>query len=141
MTVKQISVFLENKAGRINEVCRILAINKINMSAFSIADNGDFGIMRIVASDVDLAVSVLKEAHFAVSITEVVCLSSPNTAGSLSKVLEYLAAEDVFIEYMYAFSEGDTASVVIRPNDIERCIEVLQRHKAELIGSNRLYQI
>lgn len=141
MTVKQISVFLENKTGRINEVTRILGANDINMSAFSIAENADFGIMRIVVSDVERAVSVLKAAHFAVSLTDVVCLKCPNTAGALAKVLDYLAAENVFIEYMYAFSQGETASVVIRPNEIGRCIEVLQQHKAELIGSNQLYNI
>lgn len=141
MTVKQISVFLENKTGRINEVTRILGSNGINLSAFSIAENSDFGIMRIVVCDIERAVEILKQANFTVSITEVVCLNCPNTAGALAKVLDYLAAEEIFIEYMYAFSQGDTASIVIRPNEINRCIEVLQHHKAELIGTNQLYSI
>ena len=141
MNVKQISVFLENKTGRINEVTRILSIGNINMSAFSIAENTDFGIMRIVVSDPQKAMDILRDNRFAVTLTDVVCINCPNTPGSLSRVLEFLAEEGVFIEYMYAFSQGETASVVIRPNDIQKCIDVLQKHKTELICSNQLYNI
>jgi len=141
MNVKQISVFLENKTGRINEVTRILSTGNINMSAFSIAENTDFGIMRIVVSDPQKAMDILRDNRFAVTLTDVVCINCPNTPGSLSRVLEFLAEEGVFIEYMYAFSQGETASVVIRPNDIQKCIDVLQKHKTELICSNQLYNI
>lgn len=127
MTVKQLSVFLENKTGRINEVTRILGENGINMRAFSIAESVDFGIMRIVTEDVDKAVKVLRDNNYSVRITDVVCINCPNKAGELSKILELLAADNIFIEYMYAFSEGDTASVVIRPNDTHKCIELLSR--------------
>lgn len=128
MTVKQLSVFLENKTGRINEVTRILGENGVNMRAFSIAESADFGLMRVVTEDVDRAVQVLRDNDFSVRITDVICINCPNKAGELSKILELLASENIFIEYMYAFSEGETASVVIRPNDTEKCIEVLSRH-------------
>ncbi len=128
MTTKQLSVFIENKTGRINDVTRILGANGINMTAFSIAENADFGIMRIVVSNVENAVKVLREAKFAVSLTDVVCLQCSNTPGSLAKILDALAVENVFIEYMYAFSQGEIASVVIRPTDIETCIKVLEAH-------------
>ncbi len=128
MTVKQLSVFLENKTGRINQVVGILAKAGVNLSAFSIAENIDFGIMRIIVSDVEKAVAALKEGNFAVSLTDVVCLRLPNTAGSLHPVLELLEKEDVFIEYMYAFSEGQTASVVIRPTNLEKCVEIFKEH-------------
>ena len=95
---------------------------------YSIAENADFGIMRIVVSDVENAVKVLREAKFAVSLTDVVCLQCSNTPGSLSKILDALAVENVFIEYMYAFSQGEIASVVIRPTDIEICLKVLKEH-------------
>ena len=125
MTIKQLSVFLENKTGRINEVAKILGANRINMKAFSMAETADFGILRLMVSEVDKAVQVLRDASFAVMLTDVICLNVPNVAGALSGILETLAANDIFIEYMYAFSEGETANVVIRPNDIDRCLSIV----------------
>lgn len=125
MTIRQISVFLENKTGRINEVTKILGTNGINMKAFSMAETADFGILRLIVSEVEKAVEVLRDASFAVMLTDVVCLNVPNVAGALSGILDTLAANDIFIEYMYAFSEGETANVVIRPNDLDKCVTVL----------------
>lgn len=125
MTIKQLSVFLENKTGRINEVAKILGANGINMKAFSMAETADFGILRLMVSEVDKAVEVLRDASFAVMLTDVICMNVPNVAGALSGILETLAANDIFIEYMYAFSEGETANVVIRPNDIDRCVSIV----------------
>lgn len=127
MRIKQLSVFLENKTGRINEVAKILGKYGFNMHAFSMAETPDFGILRLIVSDVDKAVDVLREANFAVMLTEVVCISCSNEAGALSSILEHLAAKDIFIEYMYAFAEGDKANVVIRPNDIDKCVDVLKQ--------------
>jgi hypothetical protein len=127
MIIKQLSVFIENKTGRINEVTRILADNGINMSAFSLAESADFGILRMIVSDVELAQKVLREAHFGISVTEVLCITCPNVPGAMHRVLEVLAKEDVFIEYMYAFSEGATADVVIRPTDVARAAGILDR--------------
>lgn len=126
MSIKQLSIFLENKTGRINEVTKILGKNGINMHAFSMAETTDFGILRLIVTEVEKAVEVLRNANFAVMLTDVVCISCPNVAGSLSEILERLAENDIFIEYMYAFAEGDKANVVIRPNDIEKCVQVLQ---------------
>ena len=125
MTIKQLSVFLENKTGRINEVTKILGKHSINMHAFSMAETTDFGILRLIVSEVDKAVEILRNADFAVMLTDVVCISMPNVAGSLSEVLENLAQNNIFIEYMYAFADGEKANVVIRPNDIDKCITIL----------------
>ena len=127
MTIKQVSVFLENKTGRINHVTKILAANGINMHAFSMAETTEFGILRLIVSDVDKAVAVLREANFAVMLTDVVCISCPDVAGSLASILDQLAEQDIFIEYMYAFASGDNANVVIRPNDIEKCEQLLAK--------------
>ena len=132
MTIKQLSVFLENKTGRINEVTKILGKNGINMHAFSMAETTDFGILRLIVKEVDKAVEILRNADFAVMLTDVVCISCPNVAGSLSVILEKLAEKDIFIEYMYAFAEGDKANVVIRPNEIEKCLGVLETCACEL---------
>jgi len=125
MTIKQLSVFLENKTGRINEVTKILGKNGINMHAFSMAETTDFGILRLIVSEVDKAAEILRAENFAVMQTDVVCISCPNVAGSLSAILEELAGKEIFIEYMYAFADGDKANVVIRPNDIDKCVSVL----------------
>jgi len=127
MTIKQVSVFLENKTGRINHVTKVLATNGINMHAFSMAETTEFGILRLIVSDVDKAVEVLREANFAVMLTDVVCISCPDVAGSLAAILDQLAEQDIFIEYMYAFAQGENANVVIRPNDIERCEQLLAK--------------
>lgn len=133
MTIKQLSIFLENKTGRINEVTKILGKHSINMHAFSMAETTDFGIMRLIVSEVEKAVEVLRAENFAVMLTDVVCISCPNVAGSLSVILEELAAKNIFIEYMYAFAEGDMANVVIRPTDIERCVEVLKNSECNIV--------
>lgn len=97
MTIKQLSVFLENKTGRINDVTKTLAKYDINMHAFSMAESTDFGILRLIVSDVEKAVEVLRAENFAVMLTDVVCISCPNVAGSLAKVLDYLAAENILL--------------------------------------------
>ena len=125
MIIKQLSIFLENRTGRINEVAKILAANGINMQAFSMAETADFGLLRLIVPDVDRAVEVLHAASFAVMVTDVLCISCPNVPGSLSSVLEKLASNDVFIEYMYAFSDADSANVVIRPTNVEAALKVL----------------
>ena len=134
MTIKQLSVFLENKTGRINDVTKTLAKYDINMHAFSMAESTDFGILRLIVSDVEKAVEVLRAENFAV----MVCISCPNVAGSLAKVLDYLAAENIFIEYMYAFAQGDTAHVVIRPSNVERCMEILNKLNCNVLTKNSL---
>lgn len=125
MTIKQLSIFLENRTGRINEVARILADNGINMQAFSMAETADFGLLRLIVPDVVKAVEVLRAADIAVMVTDVLCLNCPNVPGALSAVLEKLAANKIFIEYMYAYSDGDSANVIIRPNNIEEAVRIL----------------
>ena len=132
MTIKQLSVFLENKTGRINDVTRILGKHQINMHAFSMAETTDFGILRLIVSEVDKAVEILRKENFAVMLTEVVCIKCSNQAGALSTILEQLSERDIFIEYMYAFADGEQANVVIRPNDIEKCVATLLEYHCDI---------
>jgi hypothetical protein len=141
MIIKQLSIFLENKSGRLNEVTNILANAGINMTAFSIADTSDFGILRVIVSEPEKALSILKENHFSVSLTDVICLSCPNEPGALAKALNILNDEDIPIEYMYAFSLGNTANIVIKPTNVRKCIEVLQKHELDLLKSSDLYKL
>ena len=133
MTIKQLTIFLENRTGRINEVAKILGAADINMKAFSMAETADFGLLRLIVSDVDKAVQVLREASFAVMLTDVVCINVTNIPGALSGILEALASNDIFIEYMYAFSEGEAANIVIRPTNIDNCVGVLQNCHCTLL--------
>ncbi len=142
MIIKQLSVFLENKTGRLNEVTQILGNAGINMSAFSVADTSEFGILRMIVSEPEKALSILKDSDFSVRLTDVICLNSPNEPGALARALNILSGEEVFIEYLYAYSMNDkTANIVLKPDNIQKCIEVLQAHKLELVSASDMYKI
>ena len=140
MLIKQLSVFLENKSGRLNEVSKLLGSAGINMSAFTVADTSEFGILRLIVSDPDLACKVLRDNQFSVSLTEVICLNCPNEPGSLAEVLQILFDNEVSVEYLYAFSMCESAYVVLKPDHMEKCIRVLQAHKMELVKASELYK-
>ena len=140
MIIKQVSVFLENKSGRLSEVTQILGEAGINISAFTIADTSDFGILRLIVSDPAKARDILKENDFSVQTTEVVLVKSPNKPGGLSSMLKVLNAEGVFIEYMYAFSmEEIDAIIVIRPTNMQKCIKILQEHRDDFLYADGNY--
>jgi len=141
MIAKQLSIFLENKSGRLTEVTNVLGEAGINLSAMSIADNSDFGILRCVVNDPEKASKVLKEKGFAAKINDVIGLSVPNTSGSLALILRKLSEKDIFIEYLYSFANGDVANVIIRPTDLEKCESVLQSLKDDLISDCDLYKL
>lgn len=141
MIIKQLSVFLENKSGRLSEVTEILGKESINISALSIADTSEYGILRMVVSDPDQALIALKKNNFSVNLTDVACLTTPNEPGALSKALKILSAAKISIEYMYAFSLGNKAFIVIKTENIRDCIDELQKNKMELLKAGELYQI
>jgi hypothetical protein len=140
MIAKQLSVFLENKTGRLYDVTALLGSAGINMSAFTIADASDFGILRAIVSDPEKSVKILREHSYSAHLTEVIALSCPNEPGALAKALAVLSDEGVEIEYIYAFSMKLSANVIIKPNDIKACLEVFQKHELELIASSELYK-
>jgi len=137
--IQQLSVFLENKAGRVSELTKILGQAGINLSAFTIAESSDFGMMRVVVSEPQRAKDLLKEHGFAVSLTDVVCLQTPNTPGSLNKALAILSENGVGIAYMYAFAEGDHARVILSPDNLNDCVRVLLDNKQRLIDADEFY--
>ena len=133
MTIKQITVFLENKTGRLNDVAKVLGANNINMLAFCIAETVDFGLMRLIVHEVDKAVDVLRDAGFAVILTDVIAIHCDNRPGALSKIHESLAENDIFIEYMYAFAQSERADVIINPNDLEKCVRILEEKHSDIL--------
>ena len=142
MIIKQLSVFLENKMGRLTEITKTLTENDINISAFSIADTADYGILRMIVGRPELAEKVLKGKGFAVKTTDVVCLIVPNKPGGLYKALQLLSDNGISIDYMYAFAaDADRASVIIRAESLSKIIDVLQQHKMELISADDIYQV
>jgi hypothetical protein len=139
LIIKQLSIFLENKTGRLTDVTRLLGTNGINLSAFSMAESSDFGIMRVVLSDPASAKKLLTDNGFTVTLSDVVCLYVPNTPGTLSEALLTLSEHDVSIDYMYAFAMDDVARVIIRSNDIKKCVDVLQHSKLKLMKASDMY--
>lgn len=141
MIITQLSVFLENKSGRLTEVTKILGDLDINISALSIADTAEYGILRMILTDPDQAYSALREKGFSVSLTEVLCLATPHTPGALAKALDILSKDGISIEYMYAFEVGEKALVIIKADDIKKAIDSITTHKMELINASDIYQI
>jgi len=142
MIIKQLTVFLENKTGRLNEVSQLLGISGINISAMTLADTSEFGILRMIVSEPEKALSILKDAEFSARLTDVICLNSPNEPGALARALDILSGESVFIEYLYAYSmDNKSANIVLKPDNIQKCIEVLQKHKMELVSASEMYKI
>ena len=126
MTIKQLSVFLENRAGRLDEVLQILGANDVNIVALSMADTADYGMMRMIVSNPQKGRAVLKEAGITAMLTDVVALRVPHAAGSLAKAMHQIVDGDINIEYMYAFANGADASAVIRCDDPLRVIDILK---------------
>ena len=141
MIIKQLSAFLEDKISRLSEMTKILAENNINLLAFNIADAADYGIIRFIVDKPELALRVLKENSFSVNITDVVGIIVPHEPGGLYRILEILSANNVTIDYMYAFSLNNSATIVIRSSDYEDVIKVLQENKIHLIKKSDIYKI
>jgi hypothetical protein len=141
MIIRQLSVFLENKSGRLAEVTQILGENGINISAFCIADTAEYGILRMIVSKPNEAYTKLKENGFAIHSTDVICLIVPHEPGGLSRALSILSQEKISIEYMYAFAVDNGAWVIIRTDSIQQTIDILQKHKMELKKANDIYQL
>ena len=143
MKVKQLSIFMENRAGRMAEIARQLGEARINIRALSLADTSDFGILRLIVNDVDKAMKILKDSGHTVSLTEVVAVEVPDSPGGLASVLEPLRAGGVNVEYMYAFVEKatDKAVVIFRFEDIDAAVKVLAKAKISVLPAETVYAL
>jgi hypothetical protein len=141
MIIKQLSVFLENKSGRLTEVTEALATAQINISAFSIADTSEFGVLRMIVNKPDEAEKILKTRGISVHITEVVGFIVPDEPGGLHRALQILSSEGISVEYMYAFALNDRATVILRTDAIQQTVEILQKHKMELLKASDIYEV
>lgn len=141
MHVEQVSVFIENKSGRLAEVTRILGEAGINIRTLSLADTSDFGILRLIVNDSEKAKTVLKERGFTVSKNEVVAVEIPDRPGGLADLLHVLDGESINVEYMYAFVErsGENAVMIFRFEETKRAIETLAAKGFAILPGERLY--
>jgi hypothetical protein len=141
MIIPQLSVFLENKSGRLTEVLEVLGKENIRITALSIADTSEFGILRLIVPDPEKAKALLKEQHFTVNISEVISVSAPNAAKYFAKVLKILSDLDISVEYTYAFSHGSKSIIILRCSNNEQAINALKEHEIELLNASELYKI
>lgn len=139
--VEQISVFLENKAGRLAEVTRILSEAKINIRALSLADTSDFGILRLIVNDNAKAKQELKSRGFTVGKTDVVAVEVTDQPGGLHHILEILQKAGVNVEYMYAFVQqsGANAVIIFRFDNADEAVKFLNENGIKTIEGTRLY--
>jgi hypothetical protein len=140
MKVEQISVFIENKSGRLAEVSRTLGEAGVNIRALSLADTSDFGILRLIVDKTDTGKAALKERGFTVSKTEVVAVEVPDQPMGLSGILQILDRSGINVEYMYAFVErcGENAVIIFRFDDPEAAMEVLTQSGITVLEGERV---
>ena len=141
MAVDQISVFLQNETGGVADVVDVLARASIDLRALSLADESDFGILRLIVNETDRAVAALKDAGFPVRRTPVVAVEIPDRPGGLAKTLN--ALRGIAVEYMYAFvrRSGEEAIVVFRFDDIEAALEPLRKSGARILEAEDIRKL
>lgn len=141
MSVKQISIFLENKPGKMCEMTEVLAANKINMRALSLAETEGFGIVRIIVDDVYDATTVLKDAGYINKLTSVVIVELPDVPGGLNQILRVFADAQINLDYMYALSaetSRDKAYMVFRVNDHRAAEAALQKADIRVVSQEEI---
>ncbi len=143
MKVKQISVFLENKSGRLANLTDVLGRAGINIRALSIADTSDFGILRLIVNKPEEAFKVLKEAGFTASLTDVIAVEVEDRPGGLAAVLRVLESSGINIEYLYAFlaKSSNNALVVFRVEQLDQAITLLAGHKVKVLEGSEVYKL
>ena len=139
MKVEQLSIFLENKAGRLAEVARVLAAANINIRALSVADTSEFGILRMIVDKQSNAQAALKEHGFTVGLTSVVAVEVPHKPGGLDSILQLLGKQGINVEYMYAFlQKGDNAVMIFRFDNLDKALEILKDAGMTILSSEQV---
>lgn len=143
MKITQISVFLENKKGRLYEVCRLLGKNNINIKALTIAESDDFGILRMVVNDPDAALKALKDSDIVAKQTEIIAVEVDDRPGGLAGILKVLEDNGINVEYMYGFVEkqSDKALMVFRFDNIDEAIKVLMKNNVKVLAKNDVVKL
>lgn len=142
MFIKQITVFIENRTGRLEQVTQVLKDNAINIVSVSLADTGDYGLLRLILSNPEKAAVVLKENGFSAMITDVIAVKLTQHVGKLGELLLILSTAGVNVEYMYGLTSGDeNASIVLKTNDQEKALTAITESAFELLSTEATYKM
>ncbi|GBC61681.1 amino acid-binding protein [Desulfonema ishimotonii] len=141
MKIKQISIFMENRSGRLANILTTLGDAGVNIRAMSLADTSDFGILRLIVSDIDRASEVLRDKKFTVRTSEVIAVEAEDTPGALAAILRSVEKAGINVEYMYSFMQKtmDSAVIIFRFEDPDRAVEVLKTNGIPVIGSHEMW--
>lgn len=138
-TVQQLSVFLENRAGRLDEVLKVLAEGGVNIVALSLADTSEYGMLRMIVSDPHKGRVVLKDAGITAMLTDVIAFRVSHATGSLSKAMHQLVEGEINIEYMYAFANGEDAAAVLKSDEPARVVDILLGSGFQVYSADEAY--
>ena len=142
MFIKQLSVFIENKEGRLERVTYVLKERNINIASFSLADTAEYGMLRMIVSDPDEGIRALKEEGFSAKLTDVIAVKIPQRPGTLNKVLKILHDAGLSVEYMYTLATaGKDTSIIMKASDLTKAVEVLTREGYELCKAKEAYEL
>lgn len=143
MFIKQLSIFVENKPGRLATITNLLKLNDIDIRALSIADTRDFGIMRLIVNDPENAEKVFKDAGCTVSLTNVIAIGIDDKPGGLAGAMDVLYANNISVEYMYAFisKTDNTAYVILRVENNEKALEALKDNNVQILSAEDIYKM
>lgn len=138
MFIKQLTVFLENKDGRLEKVTEILKNNDINILSISLADTKDYGMLRIIVSEPKKAVEALGKANFSARLVEVIGVKIPHQVGMLHEILKSLSKENIGISYMYLLDSGKMPSMIIKTSDNKKALSILEANNYEILRGDEV---
>ena len=140
--MKQLTVFLENREGRLESVTDLLAGKNINIACLALADTSEYGVLRLIVSDPDGAKAVLKEAGYSARLTEVLAVRLDQVPGTVSKLTKVLAAEGINIEYMYTLSSSkEFGSMILKVSDVEKAVAAVEAAGMALVNPDEAYSL
>lgn len=141
MFVKQLTIFLENRAGSLEEVTAALKNHNVNILSLSLADTSEYGLLRLIVSDPELGRDVLKENGFSAMLTEVIAVKLENKVGMLQQLLEVIGESGLSIEYMYALASTEVGAMIIKTNDGANAVAALKEANMEILDGDTVYTI
>lgn len=140
MSIKQLSIFLENKSGRLTEVLETLGQEKINIAAMSIADTSEYGILRLIVSNPDEAFKLLKARQFSVNLTDVIGIETGSDALSFANIIKQFSEAAISVEYMYAFAFHNKGVLVMRTDDRQKAFKIIEQQKFSVVTVNDVFK-
>ncbi|WFR56146.1 ACT domain-containing protein [Anaerocolumna sp. AGMB13025] len=141
MLIKQLSVFIENRAGRLEKVTETMDENNINIISASLADTSEYGIFRLIVSEPERARTVLKESGFSANLTDVIAVKLPHKVGMLHQLFKTLAKDSISVEYMYALSSSEIGSMILKVSDVNKALETLRQSNFDMLKAEEAYSI